>query len=118
MPQGGDRPFYSRTYHRVIRSGLLFMSSLIKDTNHKLTRAFNQFDRAVADYLAQQSWFCDGMGWIDFDSPEPLIAPLHAVAVVRPNDGKWWTNHLRFRRLATRSRNPAIQRPNLPEAAS
>ena len=26
----------------------------IQDANHEITRAFNQFDRAVADYLAQQ----------------------------------------------------------------
>jgi hypothetical protein len=47
--------FYSRTYCRVIRPGLSFLFSLIKDANHKITRAFNQFDRAVAEYLAQQN---------------------------------------------------------------
>jgi len=47
--------FYSRTYGRVIRPGLSFMSSPIKDANHKITRAFNRFDRAVADYLAEQN---------------------------------------------------------------
>lgn len=46
--------FYSRTYCRVIRPGLSLMSSPIKDANHKITRAFNQFDRAVAEYLAEQ----------------------------------------------------------------
>lgn len=46
--------FYSRTYSRVIRPGLSLLSSPIKDANHKITSAFNQFDRAVVDYLAQQ----------------------------------------------------------------
>ncbi len=43
----------SRTYGRNLRPGLSSTSSAIKDANHKITRAFDQFDRAVADYLAE-----------------------------------------------------------------
>jgi DNA-binding IclR family transcriptional regulator len=46
--------FYSRTYSRVLRPGLSLLSSPITDASPKITRAFNQFDRAVAEYLAEK----------------------------------------------------------------
>jgi hypothetical protein len=46
--------FYSRTYSRVIRPGLSLLSSPLAAANHKIIHAFNQFDRALAQYLEQQ----------------------------------------------------------------
>ena len=47
--------FYSRTYNRVIRQGLSLLSSPIHAADHKITRAFHHFDRALAQYLEQQT---------------------------------------------------------------
>jgi hypothetical protein len=46
--------FYSRTYTRVIRSGLSLISAPVPSSHSKLKRAFHQFESELNRYLAQQ----------------------------------------------------------------
>jgi hypothetical protein len=46
--------FYSRIYQRVIRPGLSLLNASPPHANAKLTRALQQFETELSDYLAQQ----------------------------------------------------------------